>query len=279
MNLSCPSGPLFTDLYELTMAAGYLDHGMNGSATFSLFVRRQPRRGYYVAAGLESLLHRLEQWSFKAEDIAYLRSTEMFDSEFLAYLEDLRFQGTVRALPEGTIFFHDEPILEVTAPLIQAQLLETFIINTIGLHTLVAAKAARCVQAAQGRGLIDFALRRTQGEDAGMAVARSSYIAGFDATSNVMAGRHFNIPIAGTMAHSFVQAFEDETAAFRAYARTFPQRSVFLIDTYDTLEGARHAAAVGREMAANGNRLVGVRLDSGDIGFISRPRLNEGHMG
>ncbi len=269
MNDSCLTSPLLTDLYELTMAAAYLDQEMDATATFSLFLRPQPRRGYFVAAGVDPAMEWLSQLAFDPQEIEYLRSTSLFKSHFLDYLQTLRFTGSVRALPEGTIFFPDEPILEVTAPLIQAQLVETYLINTIGIHSLIATKAARCVHAARGRGLIDFALRRTQGADAGMAAARSSYLAGFDATSNVLAGRRYGIPVAGTMAHSFVQSFPSEAAAFHAYAQTFPRGAIFLIDTYDTLSGAHEAAAVAQAMAQEGRQLVGVRLDSGDCTSLS----------
>jgi nicotinate phosphoribosyltransferase len=261
---------LIIDLYELTMAAAYWEHDMQARATFSLYLRSRPERGYYVAAGLEPALKILQGLRFHDEDIRYLDRTGLFKTPFLKYLNTLRFSGEVRALPEGTLFFADEPLLEVTAPMIEAQLLETILINTIGLHTLLTTKAARCVSAAQGRTLVDFALRRTQGRDAGMALARSTYLAGFDGTSNVSAAKQYNIPAVGTMAHSFIQAFGDETAAFEAYARSYPDRTVLLIDTYDTLQGARRAVQVARRMAADGNALVGVRLDSGDTIAISR---------
>ncbi len=262
--------PLFTDLYELTMAAGYWDRNMHARAAFSLFLRDHPQRGYYVAAGLESALTFLESYQFDADAIGYIEQTGLFKPAFLEYLSTLRFTGDVRALPEGTLFFPDEPILEITAPIIEAQLLETFLINTIGLHSMIATKAARCIYAAQGRSLIDFALRRSQGIDAGMAVARSTYLAGFDATSNVLAAKEYGIPAAGTMAHSFIQAIGDEKEAFEAYARSFPDRTVLLVDTYDTVQGARQAVEVGRRMTAAGNALVGVRLDSGDMVALSR---------
>jgi nicotinate phosphoribosyltransferase len=263
-------GPLFTDLYELTMAAGYFDQGIHAPATFSLYLRPHPRRGYFVAAGLEEVISFISDFHFSDEDIAYLSSLKRFDGAFLDYLKDLHFSGDVRALPEGTLFFPEEPVLEVTAPIVEAQLLETFLINTVGLASMLATKAARCVHAAKGRTLIDFSLRRTQGCDAGLAMARSSYLAGFEATSNVLAGKRYGIPVAGTMAHSFVMAFEDETDAFRAYARRFPDQTVLLIDTYDTLVGAHKAVQVAREMAAAGHRLNGVRLDSGDLCELSR---------
>ncbi len=270
MLIASPGSPLMTDLYELTMAAAYWDLNMHAEGTFSLYLRGQSQRGYYVAAGLAPLLAYLESYRFKAEDIAYLAQTGLFKSSFLDYLGTLRFSGRVRALAEGTLFFPDEPLLEISAPIIEAQLLETFVINVIGLHTLIATKAARCRHAAQGRSLIDFALRRTQGLDAGMAAARSTYIVGFNATSNVLAAKEYQIPAAGTMAHSFIQAVGDEKQAFQAYARTFPDRTILLIDTYDTLQGARKAVEVARSMAAAGHPLVGVRLDSGDMIALSR---------
>ena len=264
------TGPLFTDLYELTMAAAYHDRRVRSKATFSLFIRPSPKRGYYVAAGLEDTLNELEQFQFNDEEIDFIRSTRLFSDDFITYLRTFSFSGEVVALPEGTIFFADEPILEVRAPIIEAQLLETFLLNTVGFQTLIASKAARCVHAAQGRPLIDFSLRRTQGRDAGMRVARSTYIAGFAATSNVLAGKNFEIPTSGTMAHSFITAFEKEIDAFSAYAETFPDHSIFLIDTYDTLQGARHAVKVAQEMKQKGHTLVGVRLDSGDMVSLSR---------
>ncbi|MBW1699069.1 MAG: nicotinate phosphoribosyltransferase [Deltaproteobacteria bacterium] len=264
-------GPIFTDLYELTMAASYFSHQRFDKATFSLFIRNHAaNRTYYVAAGLEDILNELEAFQFSETDIAYLKSTGLFSDDFLDYLSKLRFSGAVHALPEGTIFFPEEPVAEVTAPLIEAQLLETLILNTIGFQTMIATKAARCVHAAGGRAVIDFSLRRTQGRDAGMKVARSGYIAGFAGTSNVLAGKIYGIPVSGTMAHSYVTAFDSELEAFSAYSKTFPQSTVLLIDTYDTLQGARNAAAVAREMKKKGASLVGVRLDSGDMAELSR---------
>ncbi len=263
--------PLFTDLYELTMAAGYLDHGLNQSATFSVFTRDPFRtRGYFVAAGLETVLRALGTLRFSGDDLDYLDSLGRFQKPFLDRLEAFRFSGSVSAMPEGTLFFPDEPILEITAPMIEAQIVETFVLNTVGLASMIASKAARCVHAADGRPLVDFSLRRTQGRDAGLQVARSSYIAGFSATSNVEAGKRLGIPVSGTMAHSFVTAFPTELEAFRAFAATFPDHAVFLIDTYDTIEGAKNAAMAGREMISRGERPVGVRLDSGDMGALSR---------
>ncbi len=262
---------LLTDLYELTMAASYFENGMANPATFSLFIRKYPsNRAYFVAAGLEDFLDYVADFRFSEDDLAYLDNTGMFSHDFLHYLKNVRFTGTVRALAEGELFFKDEPILEVTAPIIEAQLLETFAINTINLQSMIATKAARCVHAAKGRGLVDFSLRRTQGTDAGLKVARSSYIAGFVATSNVLAGKLYGIPIAGTMAHSYISSFGDEIEAFRAFARSFPKKTILLIDTYDTLAGARKAAVVGNEMVKRGHKLLGVRLDSGDMTRLSQ---------
>jgi nicotinate phosphoribosyltransferase len=265
------AGPLFTDLYELTMAAGYFAHQVFDTATFSLFIRDiYATRNYFVAAGLEQMLDELAAFRFSDRDISYLQSTGRFSEPFLGYLEQLRFTGEVYAMPEGTIFFPDEPVMEVTAPMVEAQLIETFVLNTIGLQTMIASKAARCFHAAAGRPLIDFSLRRTQGQDAGLKAARSMFIAGFAGTSNVLAGKIYGIPISGTMAHSYVLAFDNEQDAFFAYADTFPDHSIFLIDTYDSIEGARHAAAVAKEMQEQGHTLIGVRLDSGDMAGLSR---------
>jgi nicotinate phosphoribosyltransferase len=265
------AGPLFTDLYELTMAASYFAHQVFDTATFSLFIRDvYATRNYFVAAGLEQVLDELAAFQFSDPDINYLRSTGRFSEQFLNYLMELRFTGEVYALPEGTIFFANEPVMEVTAPIVEVQLIETFLLNTIGFQTMIASKAARCFHAAAGRPLIDFSLRRTQGQDAGIKVARSTFITGFTATSNVLAGKIYGIPISGTMAHSYVSAFDNELDAFFAYADTFPDHSIFLIDTYDSVEGARHAAAVAKEMQKRGHTLIGVRLDSGDMVSLSR---------
>jgi nicotinate phosphoribosyltransferase len=264
---------LLVDLYELTMCQSYFEESIAGTpATFSLFVRHLPPQwGYFVAAGLEDVLDFLEALRFSSDDLSFLNTTGLFSAPFLDQLSQLRFSGSVRALPEGTIFFPQEPLLEVTAPLLEAQLVETAILNQVHFQTLVASKAARCVQAAQGRRLVDFGLRRTHGGDAGLKVARSTFLAGFDSTSNVLAGQRYGIPIAGTMAHSYIQSFSDELTAFRAYARTFPDACVLLVDTYATLEGARRAALVGQELAAARHVLRGVRLDSGNLAELSFP--------
>ena len=262
--------PLFTDLYEITMAAGYHAHGMNPPATFSVFVRGSQYRNYYLAAGVGDVVNALSDFHFVNEDLAYLESTGRFSTDFLQYLAGMTFTGDIIAMPEGTIFFPDEPIMEITAPVIEAQLVETFILNALGLPTMVATKAARCVEAAGGRPIVDFSLRRTQGWDAGMQVARSTYLAGCAGTSNVLAGKRFGIPISGTMAHSFVTAFASEPDAFAAYARVFPDQTVLLIDTYDVETGARHAVETARSLRGQGHELAGVRLDSGDMAAQSR---------
>jgi nicotinate phosphoribosyltransferase len=262
---------LLTDLYELTMAASYYQHQMFAPATFSLFIRDYPpHRSYFVSAGLEDVLDFLESFHFSKEDIDFLKGTELFSQDFLRYLSRSRFTGDVHAIPEGRLFFKDEPVLEITAPMVEAQLVETFIINVINLQVSIATKASRCVYASKGHKLVDFSLRRTQGIDAGLKVARASYIAGFVGTSNVMAGMNYDIPIFGTMAHSYITSFEEEIDAFRSYAETFPNNTVLLIDTYDTISGAHKAVTVGKEMLARGEKLKGVRLDSGDMATLSR---------
>ena len=262
---------LLTDLYQLTMAACYFDQGMKEEATFSLFIRKYPKnRGYFVAAGLSEALEFLATLHFSEDDLAYLETTALFRAPFLDFLKTLRFTGEVQALPEGSIFFKDEPLLEVSAPIIEAQLVETFLINAVNLQSLIASKAARAVYAAKGRPLVDFSLRRTQGTDAGLKVARASYLGGFTGTSNVLAGKLYGIPTFGTMAHSYITSFPEEIQAFRVFAENFPHIATLLIDTYDNIAGARKAARVAKEMEARGARLRSVRLDSGDFAALSR---------
>ena len=262
---------LFTDLYELTMAQVFFNQGMFAPATFSLFIRQYPsHRGYLVSAGLEDVLDYLGNLSFSDTSVDYLHSEGIFSDNFLDYLGGVRFTGSVRAVPEGRLFFADEPVLEITAPIIEAQLAETFIINQLNLQTLLATKAARCVWAAQGRILSDFASRRTQGVDAALKMARCSYIVGFESTSNVLAAKRYSIPPAGTMAHSFISSFRSESDAFHTYARAFPTRTVLLLDTYDTIAGTHKAVEVARQLEADGQRLLAVRLDSGDFDSLSR---------
>ena len=261
---------LFADLYELTMAQTYFEHGMFGPATFDLFFRNYPpNRGYLVCAGLEDVLEFLEGLSFGDGSRQYLRSTGMFSEDFLAYLGELKFTGSVRAIPEGRVFFANEPVLEIEGPIIEAQLVETMVINRLNLQSLQATKAARCVWAGQGRVISDFGARRAPGVDGALTAARAGYIAGFQSTSNVMAAQRYGIPPAGTMAHSLITSYPSEIEAFRAYANSFPLRTVLLLDTYDTIQGAHNAVQVAREMEEEGHRLAGVRLDSGDYAELS----------
>jgi len=269
--LTLADAALFTDLYELTMAAAFCREGVRGEATFSLFVRRLPAtRGFLVAAGLEDALEYLRSLRVTDASLDYLRSLGRFDPSFLDQLRALRFTGDVRAVPEGTVVFADEPLLEVTAPILEAQLVETALLNLIHVQTVLASKAARSVLVAGGRTLAEFGLRRSHGTDAGMKAALAALLAGFDFTSNMLAGATWGVPVSGTMAHSFVTAFPTEDEAFRAYARAFPDAAVLLLDTYDTLAAARKAVEVARELAREGHHLVGVRLDSGDLMALSR---------
>jgi len=262
-------GGLLTDLYELNMAASYLRRSMTGPATFSLFVRDLPPcRGFLVAAGLADCLQFLEDFSFTQEDLDHLRRARGYGEDTLRAFAGLRFTGEVRAVPEGRVVFAGEPLLEVTAPVAEAQLAETVLLNHVTFQTAVAAKAARCVLAARGAQLVDFSFRRTQGIDAGLAVARASAIAGFAATSNVAAARRYGLAAAGTMAHSFIEAFGDERAAFTAFAEDFPALATFLVDTYDTGGGVQAAIEVARTLRLAGP--VGVRLDSGDLAALAR---------
>ncbi|MFI5489044.1 nicotinate phosphoribosyltransferase [Micromonospora echinaurantiaca] len=260
---------LRTDLYELRMAASYLRRGLVEPATFSLFARRLPaRRGFLVAAGLADALTFLENFAFDDDDLAYLRDVGGFDEQTLTALAGIRFTGDVRAVPEGRVVFADEPLLEITAPLAEAQLVETGVLNLITFQTTVASKAARCRLAAGDAQLIDFAFRRTHGIEAGAGVARASAIAGFAATSHVEAAWRYGLKPSGTMAHSYVEAFPDERAAFRAFATDFPANPIFLVDTYDTPAGVRAAVDVVAELGLTGP--LGVRLDSGDLAALAK---------
>ena len=272
MNHNKAASPLFTDLYELTMMRAYGESHLSAKATFSLFIRGHAglNRGYFVAAGLEDALNGLEGMRFSQTDMEYLQSLDLFPDGFVRSLSQFRFSGDVWAMPEGTICFADEPLMEVTTPISEAQLVETFLINTLGFQTNIATKALRCIHAAKGRPIADFSLRRTQGLDAGMQVARSTYISGFTGTSNVLAGKKYGIPVSGTMAHSFVLALGSDAEAFQAYSRTFPDNSIFLIDTHDVTEGARSAVKVALAMAKEGHLLRGVRIDSGEMVGTSR---------
>jgi len=258
--------PLLTDLYQLTMLQSYWRRGMGEPASFELFVRQlPPNRRFLVSCGLDAALDYLESLRFGADALDRLRALNRFDEEFLRWLGELRFAGDVWAIPEGEIFFGGEPLLRVTAPLPQAQLVETFLLNAILHPSGVASKAARIVIAAAGRDVVDFSARRDHGVDAAISAARAAWVGGCAGTSNVLAATAYGIPVFGTMAHSYVMAFDREEDAFRAYAEEFPDRTTLLVDTYDTEQGVRRAAEIGREMAGRGQRLLGVRLDSGDL--------------
>ncbi len=265
------ASPLLTDLYQLNMMQAYLDRGMTADAVFEFFVRKLPSpRGFLVAAGLDQTLSFLENLRFGAAELDWLRSTGRFGGDFLNYLGRLRFEGSVDALPEGRVFFANEPVLRVTAPLPIAQLVETRIVNILHFQSLIASKAARMVLHAGGRLLVDFGLRRAHGAEAGILAARAAYIAGFGGTATVPAQWLFGIPIYGTMAHSFIQAHERETDAFRAFALSRPDNLVLLIDTYDTVAAADKVAALVPWLVERGIALKGVRLDSGDLSSLSR---------
>jgi nicotinate phosphoribosyltransferase len=260
---------LFTDFYELTMLQAYFDAGMVETAVFDLFVRRlPPHRDYLIACGLEAVVQYLEQLHFSSDSIAYLRSLHSFSESFLEYLSRFRFQGDVYAVPEGTLIFANEPIVEIVAPIAQAQVVETYVMNQIHLQTMAATKAARVVSAAAGRPVIDFGMRRSHGTDAAVKSARAFFIAGVQATSNVLAGRTYGIPLAGTMAHSYVQAHAEELEGFNEFLKSFPS-TILLIDTFDTLEGVRHVIEL-RKRLGDQFRVRGVRLDSGDLSLLSK---------
>ncbi|WP_432820878.1 nicotinate phosphoribosyltransferase [Trichloromonas sp.] len=264
---------LLTDLYELTMLAGYFEKGMHEKpATFDLFFREAPYLGSYaVFAGLEPALDYLSKLHFSDRDLEYLASLGIFKPSFLAYLKNFRFHGRVIAPAEGTVVFGHEPLLTVEGSLAEAQFVETALLNIINFQTLVATKAARLTVTAGDGEVIEFGLRRAQGPDGGLSVARAAYIGGVRSTSNVLAGQQFGIPVKGTHAHSWIMSFPDELTAFRAYADCFPDSCVLLVDTYDTLEsGLPNAITVARELREKGHELLGIRLDSGDLAYLSR---------
>lgn len=268
---------LFTDLYELTMLQAYFEEAMLEEAVFSLFVRRlHPRRNFLLACGVETVLEFLETVRFEEDDLAYLESLHLFSDRFLRWLKDFRFTGEVNAVPEGTPVFANEPILEIVAPMPEAQLIETFVMNQVHVQTVLATKAGRVVTAAGGRPVVDFGARRMHGIDAALKAARAFWIGGVASTSNVLAGKHYGIPVAGTMAHSYIQAHENEAAAFRHFAKVFPNTTL-LVDTYDTLEGIRKVIALARALGEEFH-VKAVRLDSGDLLELSieaRRLLNE----
>lgn len=261
------STALFTDLYELTMAQVYLEKNKTGNAVFSLFVRQLPHnRNFLVSCGLEPLIEALENFRFTHEELSYLKSLGIFKDWFLDYLEDYRFRSNLYAIGEGRIVFQNEPLVQIEGSLPDVQVLETLVINIIHYNTLVASKSARCYIASKGKVLVDFGLRRAHGLDAGLYSARACYITGFAGSSNLQAGKRYQIPVFGTMAHSFIMVFEEEEEAFRAFAEVFPERTVLLIDTYHTLEGAKKALSLMKE----GIKVVGVRIDSGNLELLSK---------
>jgi nicotinate phosphoribosyltransferase len=269
--MSTTTTPLLTDLYQLNMVQAYLDHGKTDAAVFEFFVRKLPkRRGFLVAAGLEQVLQYLETLRFASEDLDWLARSGRFGTRLLDYLAELRFTGDVHAMAEGTVFFPDEPILRVTAPLPEAQLVETRLINLLHFQSLIAAKAARFVLIAPGKLLVDFGFRRAHGAEAGLLAARASFLAGFAGTATVLAAKMFGIPLYGTMAHSFIQAFDDETAAFQAFAESRPEGLVLLIDTFETEAAARKVVALAPRLRELGISIRGVRLDSGDLIALAR---------
>lgn len=276
---SAPTSALFTDFYELTMAQGYWKHGMDKPAVFDMFFRRQPYDGgFSVFAGLDTLLDILTSFHFSASDIDYLRSLKMFEDGFLDYLKDFKFTGDLYAMEEGSVVFPNEPLVRIHANLIQAQIIEGLVLNHINFQSLIATKTARVWLASKKGAIMEFGLRRAQGPDGGMSASRASFIGGAAGTSNTLAGKLYNIPVMGTMAHSWIMSFPTELEAFETYAQMYPDKAVFLIDTYDTLNsGIKNAIIVGRKLVEKGYNF-GVRLDSGDIMYLSsevRKRLDK----
>lgn len=269
---------LLTDLYQLTMAYGYWKTGMHDrEAVFHLFYRKNPFQGSFaIAAGLELAINYLQHWQFSEEDITYLRSLKgarekpLFEAGFLHYLRELRFSCEVDAIPEGTVVFPHQPLVRISGPILQAQLIETVLLNLVNFSTLIATKAARMAQAAAGDSLLEFGLRRAQGPDGGLTASRSAYIGGCHGTSHVLAGKRYGIPVKGTHAHSWIMAFADEQEAFDAYAAAMPHNCILLVDTYDTLQGVEKAIEVGLRLRERGFELLGVRLDSGDLVALSK---------
>ncbi len=262
---------LFTDFYELTMAQGYWKKNTNSTAVFDMFFRRQPfGGGFSIFAGLQSLLETLENFSFSAEDLDYLRSLNFFEDDFLEYLKNFRFSGDLYAMQEGSVIFPEEPVLRVCGNIVEAQIIEGLVLNQINFQSLIATKTARIWLASNKGAVMEFGLRRAQGADGALSATRASYIGGASSTSNTLAGKLYGIPVCGTMAHSWIMSFDSELEAFRAYADLYPENSIFLIDTYDTLHsGIKNAIVVGKELAKKGCNF-GVRLDSGDIQYLSK---------
>jgi len=274
---------LLTDLYQLTMLQGYFHQRMEETAVFEFFIRRlPPERNFFLAAGLEQVIDFLEDLAFTADELDWLSKTGRFRQEFVDYLAKLRFTGDVHAMPEGTVFFPHEPMLRVTAPLPEAQLVESRLINLLQFQTLIASKAARCVLAAPEKLLVDFGMRRAHGAEAGLLAARASYLAGFAGSATVLAGMTFDVPIFGTMAHSFIQAHDDEMQTFEQFAHANPDNVVLLLDTYDTEAAAKKTVALAPRLKQRGITIKGVRIDSGDLAEHARKVrriLDEGGLG
>lgn len=269
--------PLLTDLYQLTMAAGYFQAGKaEQEAVFHLYFRKLPfNGGYAVAAGLADAIEWLKNFRFQPHELAYLATLTgrddkaLFASAFLEYLKDLRWTCDVDAVPEGTLVFPHEPMVRIKGPILQAQLIETALLNIINFQTLIATKAARVCEAAQGEPVLEFGLRRAQGPDGAVTASRAAFIGGATATSNVLAGMVHGIPVRGTHAHSWVMSFDSELESFASYAEAMPNNCIFLVDTFDTLEGVRHAVEIGKRLRTQGHEMVGIRLDSGDLAWLS----------
>ena len=265
---------LLTDLYELTMMQGYFETQENDTVVFDVFFRENPNKGgYSVMAGLEQVIEYVKNLNFSYEDVDYLRGLGIFSEDFLQYLSGFHFSGNIYAIPEGTVIFPKEPLLKVVAPIMEAQLVETAILNIINHQSLIATKASRVVYAAEGNGIMEFGLRRAQGPDAGLYGARAAIIGGCVGTSNVLAGQMFDVPVMGTHAHSWIMSFKDEYTAFKEYARLYPNACTLLVDTYDTLKsGVPNAIRVFQEMRDEGVRpkSYGIRLDSGDLAYLSK---------
>ncbi|MFN0202164.1 MAG: nicotinate phosphoribosyltransferase, partial [Bacteroidia bacterium] len=271
------NSPLLTDLYQLTMAYGYWKANRHEEeAVFHLFFRKHPFKGNFtIAAGLQTVIEFIEHFQFQADEIQYLATltgndgAALFEPAFLTYLENLRFDGNIHAVPEGTIVHPHEPLLRIQANIVLGQLLETPLLNILNFQTLIATKAARVCLAAKGDAVSEFGLRRAQGKDGALSASRAAYIGGCGSTSNVLAGKVFGIPLKGTHAHSWVMSFAEEIDAFETYAQALPNNCVFLVDTYDTVQGVKNAILVGKQLAAKGYRLAGIRLDSGDLAALS----------
>ena len=262
---------MLTDLYQLTMNAGYFARDKNDNATFDLFIRKLPQDwGFFIANGIEDAIDYATNIGFSEDDLEYLREQGLFEEDYLTKLKDFKFTGEIYADKEGTPIAPNTPMLRITGPRMEAQLLETMLLNTINFQTMVATKANRVVQSAGDANVVDFGLRRGQEKDAALKGARAAFIGGAVATSNVLAGKEYNIPITGTQAHSFVMSFLNELEAFRTYSQVFPNNSTLLIDTYDTIQGAKNAAIIGKELEVQGKKLKAVRLDSGDLAELSK---------